>query len=57
MGIYGKALIFDLMANVKQDFRVMSDKRCKVCNSLLKFNLIRKKPLADKCYKCYKEAK
>jgi hypothetical protein len=57
MGIYGKALIFGLMANVKQDFRVMSDKRCKVCNSLLKFNLIRKKPLADKCYKCYKEAK
>jgi len=46
-----------MQLEAKKDFRVMSSKRCKVCNSLLKFNLIRKVPHADTCYKCNKEAK
>jgi len=46
-----------MQLEAKKDFRVMNDKRCKVCNSLLKFNLIRKVPHADKCYKCNKESK
>lgn len=33
------------------DFRVKSDKRCKVCNTPLKQNLIDKIPGADLCFR------
>ena len=39
----------------KQDFRILTDKKCKKCGTALKFNLIRKKPHANTCYKCHKE--
>ena len=39
----------------KQDFRILTDKKCSKCGTALKFNLIRKKPYADTCYKCHKE--
>jgi len=41
----------------KQDFRVMTDVKCKKCGKMLKFNLIRKKPHASTCYKCHQEDK
>ena len=41
----------------KEDFRVMTDVKCKNCGKMLKFNLIRKKPHASICYKCHKGGK
>ena len=41
----------------KKDFRIMSDVKCDECGQMLKFNLIRKKPYAKVCFKCYKESK
>ena len=34
-----------------------TEKKCRKCGATLKFNLIRKKPHADTCYKCHKEDK
>ena len=35
-------------------FTELSDKKCVVCKTALKKNLIAKKPNAIKCYKCFK---
>lgn len=37
----------------KQDYKVLSKKRCKVCNTKLKQNLVNRQPNADLCYKHY----
>lgn len=37
----------------KVDFRILSDKRCKICGRKLKQNLVNRKPDADFCYKDY----
>lgn len=42
------------MKSTKQDFRIMSSKKCITCGKLLKQNLIDKNPDADQCFKCYK---
>ena len=45
------------MTNKKVDFRVMSDKKCVECGKPIKQNLVTKKPLASKCYKCFNKTK
>lgn len=38
---------------IKNVFTVLSNKRCIVCNTRLKQNLVDVKPKADMCYKHY----
>lgn len=35
------------------DYKVLSNKRCRRCNTKLKKNLVEKIPSADLCYKCF----